>query len=329
MGWPGAGSQTAVRPSSQDPAARPGPSPVWSSCVLGLRSGLATREMDGRRLGPLSRVGWPPSTLALTRSCFCGVPLPGQIPRESDQVWRPGPRCRLPPGRVACTPRGGPACAAAASLEPVPAHTLVELECLKLFRERRVGSLLLLFDAHNARALVEALRGAPQTRRLAALPQSSAGLCSFFSPRSPPDLEEDLTPLESESRPLSACPGSTAGVQPWAPGHGGRGCALGPGLSSEDFGNGGCCGPLGPARVRIMQFGSCGQLRAPGGELPPRVQSASGQHLAGRARPLEAMALAPLPVAHPLQGRLVPFWVPKGAGNASSPLSKSTLEWEP
>lgn len=83
---------------------------------------------------------------------------------------------------------------------------------------------------------------------------------------------------------------------------------------------------------RVVQFGSCGQLRAPGGELPRRVQSASGQHLAGGARPLEAMASAPLPVAHPLPRGLMPFWVPKRAGNASSPLLKSTLEcapWEP
>lgn len=104
-----------------------------ASRVLGLRSGLVVRDMARRRLCPLSRVGWPPPTLALTRRCFCGFPFPGQILRESDQVWRSGPGCRLPPGRVPCVRRAGPACAAAARVEPGPAHTLVELECLRLF----------------------------------------------------------------------------------------------------------------------------------------------------------------------------------------------------
>ena len=78
---------------------------------------------------------------------------------------------------------------------------------------------------------------------------------------------------------------------------------------------------------RIVQFGSLWQLGTGGGEYSSRVQSASGPIFAGRARPLEAMASTPLTGAHPLP-EAIPFWVARGAGNASSlhPF-KSTLEW--
>lgn len=58
--------------------------------------------------------------------------------------------------------------------------------------------------------------------------------------------------------------------------------------------------------------------RRAGGELPPGVQSAGGPHLAGRARPLEAMASAPL-LGSPARGWPVPFGSPNDQRNLLSP----------
>lgn len=61
---------------------------------------------------------------------------------------------------------------------------------------------------------------------------------------------------------------------------------------------------------RAGRFPRAARSRALG--TPPARPSASGRHLAGRARPLEAMAAAPLP------GPPWPLWVAKGAGPAAS-----------
>lgn len=109
----------------------------------------------------------------------------------------------------------------------------------------------------------------------------------------------------------------TADLEPRAPGDGEGGCGLGLRLPSRDFGNGasrGCWERPGCASCKPVPAGSS----AAGGELPPGVQSAGGPHLAGRARPLEAMASAPL-LGSPARGWPVPFGSPNDQRNLLSP----------
>lgn len=181
------------------------------------------------------------------------------------------------------------------------------------------------FDAYSAPILDEALCCVRETCGRTGLLQHFRGSYRdfLFSPRRPPGPEGASDPAGVRDGGAQCLVG-LHGVQPWGLGRGGKKLWAGAGalllrLPKRRL--------LGSARSgRVVQFGSPGQIGAPGGELPLRVQSARGQSFAGRARPLEVMASAPLPGAHLLPQLPVPFWVRTGAGDASLP-HKSKLEW--
>lgn len=309
VGWPG----EAV--SLQATALRCGRAPSRvGSWVLGRRSGLVLRETNGRQLCRLSPVGGPPPTLALTRSSCRMFLFPGQSVRESDQAWRPRSAVLPSAGAGPLRPEGRRARVAATSVPPGPAHTLVEPECLRL--SVAAGPFFCSFEAYSAPIPAEAPLCARETRRRTVLtPRFGGSYSDFFSPKSPPGSEEALDPAAVLRDWGRQC---LLGLQrrPSSPGASRRRKRLWPGAAAalQRLRKRGCSARPGRASCNPVPAGSS----AAGGELPPGAQSASRPHLAGLARPLEAMASAPLP-GSPARGWPVPFGFPNKQGNLPSP----------